>query len=340
TGCAISPAVRENSARPSPSTARSTARTCAAAFFTSKTAASRRRNSAPRRASASITPASGKTNGIDSWSAAASLCRRREGARRTHQSALRMAEDKDLEDLIAGRLRAAGLKFATERAVGGLAPDFVVYAPDGRQFIVQTRDWDFPGLTMEASRQAQHYQDAAKADGAFIVIPGLKRNLPSKGVVTVEGLIPALQAEMQTEKSRTNPAEVTRIDKLVFAAMPFAPQYEDVFFVAMSYAAEQVGAVCDRVDRREFQGNVVDEVHRMIRKASAVIVDLSESKPNVLYEAGYAHALKKPCVHICSTPLEKLPFDVAQWKTTRYEPGQTHKLRRDLTQRLKAIFDS
>jgi hypothetical protein len=246
----------------------------------------------------------------------------------------------ELEDVIAERLRQAGLKFATERAVGGLAPDFIVYAPDGRQFIVQTRDWDFPGLTMEASRQAQHYQDAAKADGAFIVIPGLKRNLPSKGVVTVDGLIPALQAEIQTDKTRTNPAEVTRIAKLVFAAMPFAPQYEDVFFVAMSYAAEQVGAVCDRVDRREFQGNVVEEVHRMIRKASAVIVDLSESKPNVLYEAGFAHALKKPCIHICSTSLEKLPFDVAQWKTTPYEPGQTHKLRRDLTQRLKAIFEA
>lgn len=250
------------------------------------------------------------------------------------------ADDKDIEEIIAERLHQAGLKFATERAVGGLAPDFIVYAPDGRQFIVQTRDWDFPGLTMEASRQAQHYQDAAKADGAFIVIPGLKRNLPSKGVVTVDGLIPALQAEIQTEKARANPAEVTRIEKLVFAAMPFAPQYEDVFFVAMSYAAEQVGAVCDRVDRREFQGNVVEEVHRMIRKASAVIVDLSESKPNVLYEAGFAHALKKPCIHICSTSLEKIPFDVAQWKTTPYEPGQTHKLRRDLTQRLKAIFES
>lgn len=250
------------------------------------------------------------------------------------------AEDKDIEDIISNRLRQAGLKFATERAVGGLAPDFIVYAPDGRQFIVQTRDWDFPGLTMEASRQAQHYQDAAKADGAFIVIPGLKRNLPSKGVVTVDGLIPALQAEIQTQKARANPPEVTRIEKLVFAAMPFAPQYEDVFFVAMSYAAEQVGAVCDRVDRREFQGNVVEEVHRMIRKASAVIVDLSESKPNVLYEAGFAHALKKPCIHICSTSLEKIPFDVAQWKTTPYEPGQTHKLRRDLTQRLKAIFES
>jgi nucleoside 2-deoxyribosyltransferase len=151
--------------------------------------------------------------------------------------------------------------------------------------------------------------------------------------------VPALQAEFQETKTRGHSAEVTKVDKLIFAAMPFAPQYEDVFFVAMSYAAEQVGAVCDRVDRREFQGNVVEEVHRLIRKSSAVIVDLSESKPNVLYEAGFAHALKKPCVHICSTPMDKLPFDVAQWKTTRYEAGQTHKLRRDLTQRLKTIFD-
>jgi hypothetical protein len=250
------------------------------------------------------------------------------------------SQEEDLEEIIAERLREAGFKFATERAVGGLAPDFIVYAPDGRQFIVEARSWDFPGLTTEAGRQAQHYQDATRADGAFVVIPGLKRSLPSKGVVSVDGLIPALQAEMETEKARVNPSEVTKIEKLIFAAMPFAPQYEDVFFVAMSYAAEQVGAVCDRVDRREFQGNVVDEVHRMIRKSSAVIVDLSESKPNVLYEAGFAHALKKPCIHICSTPMEKLPFDVAQWKTTRYEPGQTHKLRRDLTQRLKVIFDS
>lgn len=247
--------------------------------------------------------------------------------------------DNDIDKLVAERLREAGLKFATEKAIGGLAPDFIVYAPDGRQFIVETRLWDFPGQTSEASRQAQHYQDAAKVDGAFVVIPGLKRNLPSKGVVTLDGLVPALQAEIQSSKSHSNPMEATKVDKLIFAAMPFAPQYEDVFFVAMSYAAGQVGAVCDRVDRREFQGNVVDEIHRLIRKSVAVIVDLSESKPNVLYEAGYAHALKKPCVHICSTPVEKLPFDVAQWKTSLYRPGQTYKLQKELTQRLKAILD-
>jgi nucleoside 2-deoxyribosyltransferase len=249
------------------------------------------------------------------------------------------AGQQDLEDAIAERLRGAGLKFATERAIAGLAPDFIVYAPDGRQFIVETRHWDFPGLTTEAGRQAQLYQDTTKVDGAFVVIPSLKRNLASKGVVTLDGLIPALQAEIQATKTRTKAAETSKANKLIFAAMPFAPQYEDVFFVAMTYAADQVGAVCDRVDRREFQGNVVEEIHRLIRKASAVIVDLSESEPTVLYEAGFAHALKNPCVHICSTPTDKLPFDVAQWKTTEYHSGQTHKLRKDLVQRLKAILD-
>jgi hypothetical protein len=248
--------------------------------------------------------------------------------------------EKDFEKLIADQLRDAGIKFATQKAIAGLAPDFIVYAPDGRQFIVEIKNWAFPGLTTEASRQAQHYQDAAKVDGAFVVIPSLKRNSPAKGVVTLDGLVPALRAELENTKTRSSPPEATTsLDKLVFAAMPFAPQYEDVFFIAMRYAAEQAGAVCDRVDRREFQGNVVDEIQRLIRKSVAVFVDLSEAKPNVLYETGYAHALKKPCIHICSTTVEKLPFDVAQWKTTFYHPGQTHKLAKELAQRLKAILD-
>ena len=115
--------------------------------------------------------------------------------------------------------------------------------------------------------------------------------------MTLDGLVPALQAELKTKKTYSNPPEAKNVDKLVLAAMSFA------------------------------------------RKSVAVIVDLSEAKPNVLYETGYAHALKKPCIHICSTTLEKLPFDVANWKTTLYHPGQTHKLAKELAQRLKAVLE-
>jgi nucleoside 2-deoxyribosyltransferase len=245
-------------------------------------------------------------------------------------------EEKDIAKAIADRLRKANIRFDTDKDVGGLAPDFVVYAPDGRQFIVEAKRWDFPGFTTEATRQVQLYEEAVDTSGVYLVIPALKRSMPSKGVVTLDGLIPALQAELEKTKKRSNPPERKSVERLVFAAMPFAPQYEDVFFVAMRYAAEQVGAVCDRVDRREFQGNIVEEVRRLIRRSVAVIVDLSEAKPNVLYEAGFAHALQKPCIHICSTSFDRLPFDVAQWKTTKYSPGQIHKLQKELAERLKA----
>ena len=82
-------------------------------------------------------------------------------ARWERRQTMAESQEKELEEVIAERLREAGLKFATERAIGGLAPDFIVYAPDGRQFVVETRNWDFPGVTTEASRQAQHYQDTA-----------------------------------------------------------------------------------------------------------------------------------------------------------------------------------
>jgi hypothetical protein len=39
--------------------------------------------------------------------------------------------------------------------------------------------------------------------------------------------------------------------------MSFAPQYDDLFFIAMRQAAGQVRAVCERVDRREFQGSAL-----------------------------------------------------------------------------------
>ena len=125
-------------------------------------------------------------------------------------------QEKDFDKIIADQLRDAGIKFDKQKALAGLAPDFIVYAPDGRQFIVEIKNWDFPGSTAEASRQVQHYQQAVKADGVFLVIPSLKRNLPAKGVFTLDGLLPALRAELETTKTRSNPPEATNIDKLVF----------------------------------------------------------------------------------------------------------------------------
>jgi len=120
--------------------------------------------------------------------------------------------------------------------------------------------------------------------------------------------------------------------------MPFASAYDDVYFVAMAHAAKAVGATCVRVDREDFEGDVPEKIKRQIEQSAGVIADLSESNPNVLFEVGYAHALGKPVVPICRTPLNDLPFDVRIWNTVKYDAGSTFALRDQLASRLKTAL--
>jgi len=251
-----------------------------------------------------------------------------------------MVKEKSFEETVADLLRQAEIPFETQIAMGGVQPDFVVKAPDGRLLIVEAKAWEkTPGFTIRAAQQAKLYQSQTSADSAFVVVKELDRSRPSSGVVTLEDLVPTLRKEFsKDEPSGRKPQPLKPSGKSVFAAMPFSADYEDVYFVAMAHAAQSIGAVCDRVDHAEFAGNIVEEIKKMIRESVAVVADISEGKSNVLYEVGFAHALGKPTVHVSWTPLKDLPFDVSQWNTIQYQKGQTHQLRRPLAKRLQAVI--
>lgn len=82
----------------------------------------------------------------------------------------------------------------------------------------------------------------------------------------------------------------------------------------------------------------MDKIRSLIRQSVAVICDLSDARPSVLYEAGFSHALEKPTIHVCATPMSELPFDVRNWNTLAYEQGRTVYLREPLTARLQAAL--
>jgi hypothetical protein len=76
----------------------------------------------------------------------------------------------------------------------------------------------------------------------------------------------------------------------------------------------------------------------MIRSSVAVVADLSESNPNVMYELGFAKGLPRPAVMICSTDLGDLPFNVRNLNVIPYTKGQTLKLVPKLAARLRKVL--
>ena len=250
--------------------------------------------------------------------------------------------ESHFEAQIADLLRKSGVSFQEQPAVGGLRPDFLVMTPDGRKIVIEAKGWTSdPNHSRRAIEQAERYKQATQADEAYVVMAALQHGDPSNGLLAVSELAHLLTREQQRTRGEDRPAQkmLPQVEvPTIFAAMPFASTYDDVYFVAMAFAAKTVGAACVRVDQEDFEGDIVDEIERNIHASVAVIADLSESRPNVLYELGFAHARGKPTVPICRTPLQDLPFDVRNWNVIKYTAGGTYSLRESLARRLRAVI--
>lgn len=102
-----------------------------------------------------------------------------------------------------------------------------------------------------------------------------------------------------------------------FVIMPFGQQgskdkahYDEVYEHVIKRALEPIGIECVRADRMGYSGEITTEVLRQLHDAELVLADLSDSKPNVFYELGYRHALRKPTIMI-RDDIDDLPFNVS-----------------------------
>lgn len=243
---------------------------------------------------------------------------------------------------LADVLRENNIPFEKNAVLKGLETDFWFSTPDGGQIIAEVKAWEPTYANKKhASNLAKQYQNVTGVGQGLVVIPGLKKGSLSQGVVSEEEFIDYLNKQFQEKETATRKKVRVpkKTERMVFAVMPFSYKYEDVHYYAMAPAAEYVNAKCYRVDKQEYTGDIIEKIKNNIKNSIAVIADLSESKPNVLYEIGFAHALLPECtIHICSTPLDKLPFDVRNWNTIEYNQGQVNKLTPKLKKRLKSVL--
>ena len=85
----------------------------------------------------------------------------------------------------------------------------------------------------------------------------------------------------------------------------------------------------------------MQDIQRQIEDSEAVVAEISTQNPNVFYELGYAHALRKPAILLVrGEEVKTMPFDVRSYRAIVYDDsiGGKKRVERNLEQHLKAIL--
>jgi hypothetical protein len=113
-----------------------------------------------------------------------------------------------------------------------------------------------------------------------------------------------------------------------FIAMQFSDHYNEVYRDAIRPLVAEIGYEPFRVDEVAGPGIILNDIWNNITEASVVIAEVSEANPNVYYEIGVAHALRKPTVLLAQRGT-KLPFDLGPHRCIFYDnsiPGRQRLL--------------
>jgi hypothetical protein len=104
-----------------------------------------------------------------------------------------------------------------------------------------------------------------------------------------------------------------------FVLMPFAPPLGNHYSLIYEPAIRKAGLRPVRADNDIFAtGKIMDQVWSGISAAKVLVAELTSRNPNVFYELGLAHALKKPVVLVSSNEGD-VPFDVRHIRVIYYE---------------------
>lgn len=105
-----------------------------------------------------------------------------------------------------------------------------------------------------------------------------------------------------------------------FVIMPFAADFDDVYAVIKSTVegiTKEKRGRCFRLDESRPAGRITDRLLTELRSATICIADLTENKPNVMWEVGFAMALEKPTI-LVTQDLAALPFDIKDMQSIEY----------------------
>ena len=111
-----------------------------------------------------------------------------------------------------------------------------------------------------------------------------------------------------------------------FCAMWFSDEVKPLWTDVIEPAIRSAGYEPLRIDSKQHNGKIDDEIMASIRGSRFVVADFTGSRGGVYYEAGFAHGLDLPVIFMCRDG-DELHFDIRQyncifWKADALEEAQ------------------
>lgn len=122
-----------------------------------------------------------------------------------------------------------------------------------------------------------------------------------------------------------------------FCAMWFSDEVRHIFDDVMRPAIEAAGYEALRIDQREHNNKIDDEIIASIRAARFVVADYTGERGGVYYEAGFAHGLGLPVIFMARHGTS-IHFDTRQYNTIFWKPDELDEAKRQLTNRVLATI--
>ena len=115
--------------------------------------------------------------------------------------------------------------------------------------------------------------------------------------------------------------------KKAFVIMPFNDEIaNDVYKLCTKPVCKEFGLDVQRADEIFTPNPLLDDIVAAIEESAVIIADISGKNPNVFYELGMSHMLKRTqTIMITHEEYKSIPFDISHFRIIKYEntiPGK------------------
>lgn len=175
-----------------------------------------------------------------------------------------------------------------------------------------------------------------RADDSVLRLQAFKRVVRQSGLVSEFRSVDEFKAQVVTAlvdvvRSLSRESE----PKSVLLLVPFGERWEHLRHF-LTTTLERGGMRAYRLDQISAGALWANALTDALRKADIVIADVTDGNPNVMYELGYAHSLRKPTIILAEfSSMHSVPFDLRGYNLLTYDRNDLHSFGKQLARFLR-----